>query len=66
MRMLWSNVNLRGLMRWRRRSADDFSDEIRAHIAHETDRRGDIDGDHAFFDRLERDLLRHDLNGPSR
>ena len=25
-------------MRWRRRSTDDFSDEIRAHIAHETDR----------------------------
>ena len=25
-------------MRWRRRSADDFSEEIRAHIAHETDR----------------------------
>ena len=25
-------------MGWRRRSAEDFSDEIRAHIAHETDR----------------------------
>ena len=25
-------------MGWRRRSADDFSEEIRAHIAHETDR----------------------------
>jgi putative ABC transport system permease protein len=25
-------------MRWRRRSADDFSEEIRTHIAHETDR----------------------------
>ena len=37
--MLWSNVNLRG-----RPCAgadvptDDFSEEIRAHIAHETDR----------------------------
>src|SRR5688572_9917131 len=39
MRMLWSNVNLRGgLMFRRRRSTDDFSDEIRTHIAHETDR----------------------------
>jgi putative ABC transport system permease protein len=37
--MLWSNVNLRGEpMGWRRRSTADFSDEIRAHIAHETDR----------------------------
>ena len=37
--MLWSNVNLRGrTMGWRRRSADDFSEEIRAHIALETDR----------------------------
>src|SRR5688572_17631422 len=39
MRMLWSNVNLRGrTMVWRRRSTEDFSEEIRAHIAHETDR----------------------------
>jgi predicted permease len=37
--MLWSNVNLRGpTMGWRRRSTSDFSDEIRAHIALETDR----------------------------
>ena len=37
--MLWSNVNLRGgPMIWRRRSTEDFSEEIRAHIAHETDR----------------------------
>jgi hypothetical protein len=39
MRMLWSNVNLRGrLMFWRRRPTTDFSDEIRAHIALEADR----------------------------
>jgi predicted permease len=37
--MLWSNVNLRGwTMPWRRRSTEDFSEEIQAHIALETDR----------------------------
>jgi predicted permease len=36
--MLWSNVNLRTTMGWLRRSTEDFSEEIRAHIAIETDR----------------------------
>src|SRR5262245_23597151 len=39
MRMLWSNVNLRGPgLGWRRRPTTDFSEEIQAHIALETDR----------------------------
>jgi ABC-type antimicrobial peptide transport system permease subunit len=37
--MLWSNVNLRGTPMGRhRRSSEDFSEEIRTHIALETDR----------------------------